>query len=311
MKSGKPVVNPFGFTIVEVMIVLAVTLIIFASAVIAVNGRTQKAEFMQAVNDTQSSFQAIMNDVATGYYNTQNVYCAVTNTPASLQFSTAAGSTTGQGDCMFLGQALLFTSGNTYYGFDVFGARQDITCTSNCNLSTDYLDAQPTIPPNLPDLVTASSLSNELVAQWAKYSTGANVSATVGTNTDIVAFLDDPNATGGTSQSSNSSGSGAIGVNVVPRLHGATLNNYSTVSAALGQAVPEVNVGLASSQYSLTQTADGTTSPVGDPAGKNPTGGVGVCFKSQSTDQSVLFTFGGTNRNTTIENQIFSGATCG
>lgn len=312
MKGGKPVVNPFGFTIVEVMIVLVVTLVIFAGAVTAISGRTQTAEFTQEVNEVQSNFQALMNDVATGNYNTaQNFYCYVTAPKGTIQ--TNLSNTADTGACVRLGQALLFTQGNTYYEVVVLGATQDIDGSGG--LSANYAQAQPTIPNNsyiAGTIVTSVSLENELVAKWADYSTTAGQPLYSSSNpkTDMVAFLDDPAAAGTTVSIVPTTSSGAVGVNVIPVPdNGYPLpTSFTTVASALTYAATAVNFPSVNNNHtSLAETADGTSS-FGNI--KNPPGGVGICFASQSTNQSVLYTFGGSNRSTAIENQIFSGKNC-
>jgi type II secretory pathway pseudopilin PulG len=302
MNGGKPVVNPLGFTILEVMVVLAVTLIILGSAIIAISGRTQTAIFMQQVNEVQSQLQAIMNNVSTGTFSTQPIYCNVN----SGNFSFSLTPVTDTGDCIYLGDALLFTQSNQYFGFEIFGAREAIS--NSGNLSATYGDAQPTIPstpPSMDELVTSTSLDNELVPTAMKYMTTAGQAFSASTNnTDMVAFMYDPIASGTTGNLSSNTSSGAVGVNIIPVEDSAkpTDHQITTPSGALGYASSVVNVSSSgSNQYPLASTAASL---------ENPAGGVGICFQSQSTNQSVLYTLGGSGRNTSIENQVFSGANC-
>jgi type II secretory pathway pseudopilin PulG len=298
MNSGKTVVNPFGFTIVEVMIVLVVTLVIFASAVLAISGRSQTAEFTQAVNSQEINFQAIMNNVATGYFNTANTYCNVDTDTKMLDISNTVA--TDNGDCTVLGEALMLTTGNDYYGLVVFGAREDIAGTGS--LSTTYFEAQPTIA-DIPNLVTDTPLSSELQASWIHYTPSRGTQQT----TNMVAFLDDPAAVG-TTPATGSTSSGAVGVNVIPvDNNNASLGSDPTgspntvASTVLQKAIPEVNYSSGLSLSSLKENAGND---------KNPPGGVTICFVSRSTPQSVLYTFGGNNQKATIQDQIYSGASC-
>ncbi len=57
-----------GYTIVETMIFLAVSSLMFISAMILINGRQSRAEFIQAVRVFEANLRDVANDVSTGYY---------------------------------------------------------------------------------------------------------------------------------------------------------------------------------------------------------------------------------------------------
>ena len=57
-----------GFTIVETMIVLAVSGALFTSAIFFIGGRQQKAEFTASVRNFETSINDIANDVSDGYF---------------------------------------------------------------------------------------------------------------------------------------------------------------------------------------------------------------------------------------------------
>src|SRR5581483_1475770 len=96
-----------GFTIIEVLIVLAVTAAMFLLAVLSINGKQNTAEFQQAINDIRSSLQQEIDQVAAGdYSNTGNFTCD--GTGGSLVIAKGVnkqGSNTG---CIYLGKALQF-----------------------------------------------------------------------------------------------------------------------------------------------------------------------------------------------------------
>ncbi|HSX44369.1 MAG TPA: hypothetical protein VLE69_03715, partial [Candidatus Saccharimonadales bacterium] len=58
-----------GFTIVETMIVLAVTGFMFFSAMLFISGQQAKTEFTQAAHETEAKINDVLNDVSTGVYN--------------------------------------------------------------------------------------------------------------------------------------------------------------------------------------------------------------------------------------------------
>src|ERR1700733_12358913 len=123
--------TPRGFTIVEVLIVLAITGALFIAAAIMISGQQDRAGFNQGIQQLQSQIQQVMNDVSTGYF------------PGNANFSCSAGSggpvtltagASGQGanaGCIFAGKVLQFNVGNAdpqNYGiFTIAAAQKDST----------------------------------------------------------------------------------------------------------------------------------------------------------------------------------------
>src|SRR5438874_1617208 len=66
-----------GFTIVEVMIVLAITGLLFLSAAALISGKQNQAAFDQAIQQLQSQIQQTMNEVSVGYYPNRNDFVCV------------------------------------------------------------------------------------------------------------------------------------------------------------------------------------------------------------------------------------------
>lgn len=99
-----------GFTIVETLIVLAVTGILFVSAVLLISGRQAKTEFVTSINSFQQQLQQIINETASGYYpNNGDFRCSGASHPVTL-----LGGANQQGTnsgCLFLGKAVQFGLG--------------------------------------------------------------------------------------------------------------------------------------------------------------------------------------------------------
>jgi type II secretory pathway pseudopilin PulG len=62
-----------GYTIVEVMVVLAVTTALFVAAAIAFSGRQARVEFTESVRNYESRLQAMISDVSNGYYQSDPI----------------------------------------------------------------------------------------------------------------------------------------------------------------------------------------------------------------------------------------------
>lgn len=57
-----------GFTIVEALIVLAVTGVLFVSIIGVVSGKQSKAQFTQGINSIRDEIEQVINEVQSGYY---------------------------------------------------------------------------------------------------------------------------------------------------------------------------------------------------------------------------------------------------
>ncbi len=276
----------FGFTIVEVMIVLAVTGILFISAAALISGKQNQTEFDQAIRQVQSQIQQVINEVATGYYpNMGNIKCNGGGGSVVL----SAGSGTGQGanaGCIFLGKALQFQVASTdpeqFNVFSIAGLQQG---GSGGTESTNLTEAKPkVIAPSsteagLPDATVNDRLQNRLTTYRMWYNNGAG-DKPIG----VLAFTLSLASYG----ASGAITSGAQQVQVVPVDDN---NNNSALGKSKTEAVDAINSSL-------------TSSPV------NPSNGVFVCFASGTTNQSGLITIGNNNRQLSVRLTIKSNTTC-
>lgn len=168
-----------GFTIIEVLIVLAVTAAMFLLAVLSINGKQDIAEFQQAINDVRSSLQQQIDQVAAGdYSNTGNFTCDGTSGSIVIdQGTNVQGSNDG---CIYLGRVLQFgvqkTNPQQFISYTIAGLQ---------NNTGTLVSAKPVV-------VMPSGASN----QSDYYSTntlhyGLNVVSMTsnGTNIGAVAFL--------------------------------------------------------------------------------------------------------------------------
>jgi len=120
-----------GFTIVEVIVVIAVTGALFMGVILMVSGKQDKARFEQAVNILRSHVETTINEVQSGYAGGSGEGCNYAgSTPV------VGGTTGSSNNCIFLGKALQFTTGsesNRYAVHTIVGKRD----------STGTVNAQP------------------------------------------------------------------------------------------------------------------------------------------------------------------------
>ena len=141
-----------GYTIVETMIVLAVSGVLFISAVAVFNGKQGRSEFTTSMQDIRSKIQDLANDVATGYLpNSSFNSCTALSTGGPPKL--AAGNNIGTSEeCIFLGKALNFPSGPTNNGrfqaYTVIGRRLLPNSTAQ---TTNYSEAMPTVATELTE----------------------------------------------------------------------------------------------------------------------------------------------------------------
>lgn len=97
-----------GFTIIETLIVLAVSSTMLISIISMINGQQGKSQFNQAINSVTQQLQQTIDDVANGYYPTSNISCS---SSAGLPVITSVNSGLGSNqDCVLVGKVIQFDS---------------------------------------------------------------------------------------------------------------------------------------------------------------------------------------------------------
>ena len=104
MKDKK---QQFGYTIIEVMIVLAVSGMMFVIAANFINGKQQRTSFFQGSNDMGNIIQKVIDDVTNGHYSDVSLSC--TSPGGMVNVTGASGDTQGTNpNCVFLGKLVHF-----------------------------------------------------------------------------------------------------------------------------------------------------------------------------------------------------------
>lgn len=117
MKDKK---KPFGYTVVEVMIVLAVSGMMFVVAATFINGKQAKTSFSTGVNETASRIQDTIEQVNRGKYSDIRLNCVLSGSTVSV---TAGTGTTPQGanpPCVFIGKFLHFSVAGDRQQYEIF-----------------------------------------------------------------------------------------------------------------------------------------------------------------------------------------------
>lgn len=162
-----------GYTVLEVIIFLAVSGFMFLIAASFISGKQASAEFRQGVTDLNTQLNAIINDVGNGYYPSNNDFScsAGLNGPPVINTSQASAKNQGENKgCVFLGKVVQFgTAANngsdqTSYTVYTVAGRQFASGSPN-NTPASFSEA-------LPKVVDNNVMVDNRTLQW-----GAQVNA--------------------------------------------------------------------------------------------------------------------------------------
>jgi len=284
MKKGGYRSDGAGFTIVETLIVMAVTGFMFLAAVLLISGRTGKTQFMTATNDLKEQIQQTINETTTGYFpNSGTFKCVSGGMGMQPVLSVATQSQGTNGDCIFLGKAVQFGINgdpDSYLTYSIAGNRQQAGAEV-----TSLTQANPIAVAKYGaftgDITIKQGLENGLKAGTMKYAASAGATPTVDTTGFAVLT---------TFATTTASGSDCSGV--CSGSQGLTLYAIGTGSTPLN-----------------SQAKDGfvTLLNVAGAANYKPTDQVKLCLNSGTTKQSAVYTIGGTGNAQSVDLQIQNG----
>jgi len=166
-----------GYTLIEVMIVLAVSSFMIIFSMNFLGGHEGRVKFTQSMRDIQSKMQDWINDAPTGFTSgTSNYHCNPLASP--VQILNGPRPATDPPNCIFLGKAIQFTQSpsKSVFAYSVFGLRE-----SSNELSGNLKDALP-VPATgsngtgNANLTEAYSLEGTTTVKSVVQSSGVTVS---------------------------------------------------------------------------------------------------------------------------------------
>jgi prepilin-type N-terminal cleavage/methylation domain-containing protein len=277
--TRRPVAAPkqSGFTVIEVLIVLAVTAFIFVMAAWQISGRQNRTAFEVAIREVHSQIQKVVNEVSSGFYPSfNNISCL--GTPTGPSITLAAGSEQGVNqDCIAMGKVIQFRVAGTdpeqFRVYTIAGLRLN----PDDNTESDSpADARPKViapsssNPNVPDNSVRETLQSGTTTHSVVWGAGA------GTAVGAIAF----------SQSMGSFGSSGVLQSGAHRVEVAAVDT-TTLNMTSQVAAEAINSNWASSTF-------------------NPADGIRICFNSGTTDQSGLVTIGSKGRDLSVSLDVRS-----
>jgi type II secretory pathway pseudopilin PulG len=267
-----------GFTIVETMIVLAVTGLLFVAVANTWFGRQHKTEFQTSAQEIRSQIQQVISDVQNGYFPNQNNFSCHDGTALS---TLAPGEQGTNKPCVFLGKVIQFNVGNKspeefrVYTIAADGDQTDLAASKPTAIAPSSIVGDPSFPDNSVPGVLNSGLS------WRAYKIGAVVGR-VTTPSDIaIGFL----STLGELEGPKAYTSGTQQVNLYPIPEAAVPANSFVAASAINDFFRPL------------------------PNNYKPNTPTELCFQSGGTNQFAIITIGGNSSTLTADLSVRQG-TC-
>jgi len=138
--------SPGGYTIIEVMLVLAISSVMFVGVLGIFGSRRQGVEFSQAIYDLQSKIRQFSTQISAGnFLETSSYTCTQNPTTQRPALSPGTGGTNTNQDCIYLGKVLLpVPSSSDIYVYDILGLRNIHSGLTDTGVSVQTLsDARP------------------------------------------------------------------------------------------------------------------------------------------------------------------------
>jgi type II secretory pathway pseudopilin PulG len=278
-----------GFTIVETLIVLAITGFFFVAVAALLSGKQKATEFSQGLRNLQTQLQQEIDDVSSGFYpNNGNIKCtAGPNGPVLRSAATAQGT---NDECIFLGKVIQFAvndpSGNPtdpeeYNIYTLTGLR-----AMSPSPNIEFASAKPKViandgtDANVPDVFETKHMPFGMTMDSIRYNNGAGPATQIG----------------------------AIGLaSSLGTLDADDVNQQVNVIAMLGTSLHLTKVnGANKANASLAPSGP----IVGTPAAINPLQGIQICVKSGTTTQYGLLTIGGVGRQLSVNVSVKTNPGC-
>lgn len=132
-----------GYTILEVLIFIAVSSLMFVIAITAIGGRQQQVQFSQSTREVDAKLRDIINDVTTGYYPTNStVSCEVIAGEVQIVASTNQEIGTNS-NCIYIGKALQFSPDGKSDVIRIYNLAGKRYADNSQNPTLSINDAQP------------------------------------------------------------------------------------------------------------------------------------------------------------------------
>ena len=188
-----------GYTIIEVLLVLAISGAIFLSAVLVFQGQSGDTKFKQSMHDLNSKIQAYANQVSSSSSPFSKGYTCAVSGATHRPVLTAGGGSVGTNEgCLFLGKAIqVGAPATSIYAYTVLGTRNQGGLSGGAPAAS-FSEANPE-----PAIAADADLTEKYDILWQAKVLSSKVIDTSGAQSsrNLVGFYNDFTAAGGPSES--------------------------------------------------------------------------------------------------------------
>lgn len=139
--------DPGGYSLVEALIVIAISSTIFLGVATLFRGSRQNVDFNQAKIEIESKIKGYVNQVSTGTFQGNSTHtCSRSGSSGRPILTASSGVTAGSNEkCVYIGKALQFLEGTgKVYVYDVLGLRnKHVSGTDTGQAAANYSEAMP------------------------------------------------------------------------------------------------------------------------------------------------------------------------
>lgn len=180
MKGGK---RQAGYTIIEVMIVLAVSGVMFVIAASFVSGKQAKAAFTEGTNEFASQLQTIIAQVTDGQYTDVGLNCIYDSATKTTTVGLGTNKQGTNSTCVFLGKAL-------YLAHGAYGPNYQVLSLAAGRVDSGLPAGTTITPADVSPAVIDSLNLDQVVPQSLDVTKVTEVDSGGGTHTNVgIAFL--------------------------------------------------------------------------------------------------------------------------
>lgn len=152
-----------GYTIIEVLIFMAISGMMFVMAASFVSGRQAKAEFRQGMNAVNTQIRDAINDVGNGYFPSNSDFRCVAGSSGAPTFPSGVSNQQGTNQgCVFMGKVVQFgVQGTEQRGVSTYtmAGRQYKESQQDAIFPANFSEARPApVVANTVDMTQRSRL---------------------------------------------------------------------------------------------------------------------------------------------------------
>lgn len=270
-----------GYTIVELLIFLAVSGAMFFTAMNLVAGQQGKSQFQSTVREFEGRINDLANNVSTGYYERSKDFSCTVNASNIPQFGNTAVGLGQNGQCIYVGTVLKFgepaNGGKEAYDVLTMAGARTVSNVNTANLA----QANPRVVYFTGNPIASQPILQQRIPFASIECIRVNGGACNTTDAAAIGFFTTFNGTSG-GQKRGGIQTDLIYYNAV---------NSPRYDDALDQAVTKIN-GFNYGSYTRANTID-------------------ICLRSGSSNQYALVSFGGGSAsNLTVSSEIKQGTLC-